>query len=77
MMKKRDIEKLNRESEALWRSQFDYISAKVGTIPKNIWIRNTSRIGVGARIEFAEAENGRIITGIITQVEPIPFIEKM
>lgn len=82
-MRQREIDKINRESEKLWRSKFEYIPAKVGTVPMSIWIYHADAqkmmdgtLQPGDKIVFSEAENGSKCTGVVLKLEPILFIDR-
>ena len=81
-MKQREIDKLNRESEALWRSRFDNMPAKVGTVPMHIWVTHEvakafteGELPIGLRINFYEDEHGQRRSGIVRKLKPILFVD--
>lgn len=67
-MNRRQIEKLNRESNAMWESKYDRIEAKVGTVPMSIWVPNTTKLKTGERVQFYEDRWGTKCTGYITKL---------
>jgi hypothetical protein len=88
-MRQREIDKLNRESEALWRKHYERVNAKVGTIPMSIWISHadatllvSGEMSEGYRLKFTEGENGQGTTGYVTKIgtahDPLfIFVNKM
>jgi hypothetical protein len=83
-MRQREIDKLNRETEARWRSRFDNMPAKVGTVPMNIWVTHevaeaftNGTLPIGLRINFYEDENGQRCGGIVRKLKPILFVDRM
>lgn len=76
-MTRKQIEKLNRESDAMWDSKYDRIEAKIGTVPMSIWVPNTTSLETGGRVVFYEARWGTKCTGYITKTEPIVFIDRL
>lgn len=76
-MRQKEIDKLNRETETEWKSRFDHVPAKIGTVPMNVWIPNDTVLEVGKRLVFFEDMHGQRQTGIIDKLEPILFVTRM
>lgn len=82
-MRQREIDKLNRESEKAWRAKFEYIPAKVGTVPMSVWVSHDvaaafagGTLPIGITINFYEAENGQRSRGIVRKIKPILFVDR-
>lgn len=82
-MRQREIDKLNRESEKLWRSKYDQMPAKVGTVPMTIWVSHDlaqlfmgGKLHPDTKVEFYEAEYGQKQTGLVIKTTPILFMDR-
>jgi len=82
-MRQRELDKLNRESERLWRSKFEQLPAKVGTVPMTIWVSHEDArladegtLSLGTKIYFYEVENGQRCSGCVQKLDPILFLDR-
>jgi hypothetical protein len=57
--------------EAGVASRYPKVAAKIGTVPKLIWLRSRKPVTVGARVQFRTDTSGEWQTGIVTQVNAL------
>lgn len=52
-------------------SRYPKVAAKIGTVPKLVWLWSRKPLIVGARVQFRDDPSGAWQTGIVTQVNAL------